>query len=110
MGTNSVKIFLSLLDWNPQNYWTSGTDLGEEGAFFWASNGQPISLNKTFWLANQPDNASPGEHCVHLWHSYAYLLNDVSCEMNYSVICEIGQRSPSDTTGVKLKNAWRIVH
>jgi hypothetical protein len=34
-----------------EHFWTSGTDQGEEGAFFWFGNGKPITF--TNWNAGQ---------------------------------------------------------
>lgn len=37
-----------------EHFWTSGTDQGEEGKFFWLSNGKPITY--TNWNAGEPNN------------------------------------------------------
>lgn len=70
-------------------YWTSGSDLGEEGSFFWASNGRSISKNSSLWLPNQPDNAGGSENCVHLWDTLNYKINDLPCNTQCYFICEI---------------------
>ncbi|XP_069972934.1 alpha-N-acetylgalactosamine-specific lectin-like [Penaeus vannamei] len=37
-----------------EHFWTSGTDQGEEGRFFWMSNGRPITFDN--WNAGEPNN------------------------------------------------------
>lgn len=67
--------------------WTSGTDQGEEGNFFWMSTGKPIIYSK--WSRPQPDNAGGRENCVHIWMSNGvYTWNDWLCEKKLYYICE----------------------
>ena len=37
-----------------EHFWTSGTDQGEEGKFFWMSNGKPVTFEN--WNAGEPNN------------------------------------------------------
>ena len=37
-----------------EHFWTSGTDQGEEGKFFWMSTGRPITFEN--WNAGEPNN------------------------------------------------------
>ena len=53
-----LKIKLSLLrlclGMGHEHFWTSGTDQGEEGKFFWMSNGKPVTFEN--WNAGEPNN------------------------------------------------------
>ena len=37
-----------------EHFWTSGTDQGEEGKFFWMSTGKPVTFEN--WNAGEPNN------------------------------------------------------
>lgn len=37
-----------------EHFWTSGTDQGEEGTFFWMANGRPITFEN--WNVGEPNN------------------------------------------------------
>jgi hypothetical protein len=37
-----------------EHFWTSGTDQGEEGKFFWMGTGKPITYQN--WNAGEPNN------------------------------------------------------
>uniref|UniRef100_A0A182PGF1 C-type lectin domain-containing protein n=1 Tax=Anopheles epiroticus TaxID=199890 RepID=A0A182PGF1_9DIPT len=66
-----------------EHFWTSGTDLAEEGSFFWVSNGRPLSF--TNWNAGEPNNFryenGEEEHCLELWNRDGKGLkwNDTPC-------------------------------
>ena len=45
---------LSFLGMGHEHFWTSGTDQGEEGKFFWMSNGKPVTFEN--WNAGEPNN------------------------------------------------------
>lgn len=68
--------------------WTSGTDLAEEGSFFWFTTFKP--LNFTYWHDNQPDNYANIEHCIEVVPVYHPVKwNDVACATKTStIICE----------------------
>lgn len=42
-----------------EHFWTSGTDLADEGSFFWLANGRPITF--TNWNAGEPNNFRYGK-------------------------------------------------
>ncbi|XP_049546974.1 uncharacterized protein LOC125957954 isoform X3 [Anopheles darlingi] len=76
-----------------EHFWTSGTDLAEEGNFFWISNGRPLSF--TNWNAGEPNNFryenGEEEHCLELWNRDGKGLkwNDTPCSFETYFICEI---------------------
>ncbi|XP_069188489.1 macrophage mannose receptor 1 isoform X1 [Procambarus clarkii] len=76
-----------------EHFWTSGTDQGEEGRFFWMSNGQPITY--TNWNAGEPNNFQyengEMEHCLELWNRDGKGLkwNDSPCSFETFFICEV---------------------
>ena len=37
-----------------EHFWTSGTDQGEEGKFFWMANGKPVTFEN--WNAGEANN------------------------------------------------------
>jgi hypothetical protein len=37
-----------------EHFWTSGTDQGEEGTFFWMANGRPVTFEN--WNTGEPNN------------------------------------------------------
>merc|ERR1712150_236861 len=56
-----------------EHFWTSGTDQGEEGKFFWMGTGKPITY--TNWNAGEPNNFQyedgEQEHCLEMWTEMA---------------------------------------
>uniref|UniRef100_A0AAG5D6U7 C-type lectin domain-containing protein n=1 Tax=Anopheles atroparvus TaxID=41427 RepID=A0AAG5D6U7_ANOAO len=76
-----------------EHFWTSGTDLAEEGSFFWVSNGRPLSF--TNWNAGEPNNFryenGEEEHCLELWNRDGKGLkwNDTPCSFETYFICEV---------------------
>lgn len=42
-----------------EHFWTSGTDLADEGSFIWMANGRPITF--TNWNAGEPNNFRYGK-------------------------------------------------
>ncbi|XP_050720779.1 mannose-binding protein C-like isoform X2 [Eriocheir sinensis] len=76
-----------------EHFWTSGTDQGEEGNFFWMSNGQPVTY--TNWNAGEPNNFQyengEMEHCLELWNRDGKGLkwNDSPCSFETYFICEV---------------------
>lgn len=75
----NVKKVISESRFPTADYWTSGTDLGNEGYFFWASNGK--NFDQVLWHPNQPDNYLNNENCVLLRHwDNNYKLNDSACD------------------------------
>lgn len=75
-----------------EHFWTSGTDLADEGNFFWMANGKPITF--TNWNAGEPNNFryenSEEENCLELWNRDGKGLkwNDSPCSFETYFICE----------------------
>lgn len=63
--------------------WTSGTDLGSEGHFYWSSTGKDFT-SAAPWRSI-PNNINNNEHCVELF--YDKELNDNDCKTRHSYIC-----------------------
>ncbi|XP_045479164.1 lectin subunit alpha-like [Harmonia axyridis] len=72
-----------------EEFWTSGTDLGEEGKFVWLSTGKYFTF--TYWSYPQPDNAGKlGEDCVEIWKlPDRWAWNDNKCTIEFHFICEM---------------------
>ncbi|XP_058464569.1 perlucin-like [Malaya genurostris] len=72
--------------------WIGGSDLAEEGQFYWQPTGTWFSY--TNWLVGQPDNAGNSEDCVEIRHYPSYDLywgwNDLNCEILQHFVCENG--------------------
>ncbi|XP_055297539.1 perlucin-like [Sitodiplosis mosellana] len=75
-----------------KRFWTSGTKLGNDGAYYWMGTGK--SLGFTNWASGQPDKYDWGtnepEACIEFmsknWDSK---WNDARCSAeNYHFICE----------------------
>ena len=43
-----------LIGMGHEHFWTSGTDQGEEGKFFWMGTGKPVTYQN--WNAGEPNN------------------------------------------------------
>jgi len=75
-----------------EHFWTSGTDQGEEGKFFWMSNGKPVTFEN--WNAGEPNNFvyedGEEEHCLEMWDRDGKGLkwNDTPCSFSTFFICE----------------------
>lgn len=76
-----------------EHFWTSGTDLAEEGNFFWMANGRPITF--TNWNAGEPNNFryenGEEENCLELWNRDGKGLkwNDTPCSFETYFVCEV---------------------
>ncbi|EFA12925.2 uncharacterized protein tfc [Tribolium castaneum] len=76
-----------------EHFWTSGTDLAEEGHFFWMSTGRPITF--TNWNAGEPNNFQyengEEENCLELWNRDGKGLkwNDSPCSFETYFVCEV---------------------
>jgi Lectin C-type domain len=77
-----------------EDFWMSGTDLGTEGHFYWASTGHPFGLFSD-WMNKMPDNFRNNEHCVQFHYSLrndeGLKWNDNNCNREYKFICELVQ-------------------
>nr|CAH7750839.1 unnamed protein product [Callosobruchus chinensis] len=78
-----------------EHFWTSGTDLAEEGHFFWMSTGRPITF--TNWNAGEPNNFEyengEQENCMELWNrdGKGMKWNDSPCSFETYFVCEVQQ-------------------
>ncbi|KAK0069352.1 C-type lectin 4, partial [Biomphalaria pfeifferi] len=72
--------------------WIGANDLEVEGHFVWASDNS--TLNPALWGKSAPDNwlnpyTNERENCVSLVvNENLTRLNDASCSLNYSLICQ----------------------
>lgn len=73
-----------------EDFWLSGTDLGNEGDFYWASTGHPFGLFSD-WMIKMPDNFRNNEHCVQFHSAGGLKWNDNNCNRAYKFICELVQ-------------------
>jgi len=76
-----------------EHFWTSGTDQGDEGKFFWMSTGQPLTFEN--WNSAEPNNFiyenGESENCLELWDRDGRGLkwNDSHCSFLSYFICEV---------------------
>ncbi|XP_044737509.1 uncharacterized protein LOC123299247 isoform X2 [Chrysoperla carnea] len=76
-----------------EHFWTSGTDLADEGHFFWMATGRPITF--TNWNAGEPNNFryenGEEENCLELWNRDGKGLgwNDSPCSFETYFVCEV---------------------
>ncbi|XP_055618599.1 perlucin-like [Toxorhynchites rutilus septentrionalis] len=70
--------------------WIGGSDLAEEGNFYWHATGNRIVF--TNWKKNQPDNGQKNEHCMEIRyipeHSWDWHWNDRDCKAARYFVCE----------------------
>ncbi|XP_055536471.1 perlucin-like [Wyeomyia smithii] len=70
--------------------WIGGSDLAEEGNFYWHSTG--VRVRYTNWKKNQPDNAQNMEHCLEIRyipvHGWNWHWNDRVCKEQRYFVCE----------------------
>lgn len=87
----NYRVFCIEYQKNPTNvnYWTSGTDQGSEGEFYWSTTGHNFSY--TSWAVKQPNNeynrmAGEYENCVALQAESEFRWDDRPCnEVNYFI-------------------------
>ncbi|EDW92809.1 low affinity immunoglobulin epsilon Fc receptor isoform X1 [Drosophila yakuba] len=76
-----------------EHFWISGTDLADEGNFFWMATGRPITF--TNWNAGEPNNFryenGEEENCLELWNRDGKGLkwNDSPCSFETYFVCEV---------------------
>lgn len=78
-----------------KDFWTSGTDLGQEGNFFFLSNGKVIG--EMSWSKDEPNNARKAdnnetENCmgyVMTDNLKFYRLFDRYCSVKSNFICQV---------------------
>lgn len=97
-----------------KQFWTSGTDLSEEGKFFFLSTGR--SIGQLNWSNNEPNNgrkpdSNETENCM----AYAvtdnlkfYRLFDRFCSLKFNFVCQIVQSvsSPKRYENKIFKELW----
>ena len=66
--------------------WIGIDDLGIEGDFAYASDGESIGF--TNWMPDNPDNAGGNENCVIYGKHNGFVWNDVKCSAKNSFVCE----------------------
>ncbi|XP_065345009.1 uncharacterized protein LOC135942678 isoform X3 [Cloeon dipterum] len=70
-------------------FWSSGTDLGSEGTFYWNGTGSNVE-GFTNFDKGEPNNFNGTEHCLELVaHDNAIYWNDNNCNIPFHFICEI---------------------
>ena len=67
------------------NWWTSGTDIGKQGRWYWT---QSLALVEEFvWAVSEPNN--PAYNCIYLsGGSDHFMAKDMSCAYGYYPICQ----------------------
>lgn len=87
------KSFSSLTGLGHEHFWISGTDLADEGNYFWMATGRPITF--TNWNAGEPNNFryenGEEENCLELWNRDGKGLkwNDSPCSFETYFVCEV---------------------
>ena len=88
----SAPFFNLITGMGHEHFWTSGTDQGEEGKFFWMGTGKPVTYQN--WNAGEPNNFEyedgEQEHCLEMWDRDGKGLgwNDTPCSFSTFFICE----------------------
>merc|ERR1712117_674816 len=69
-------------------WWTSGTDLGREGHWYWASSLAP--LPDFVWYPGQPARGHL-ENCAYFDQWQDFMIGDIDCGVNSNIypICQI---------------------
>jgi hypothetical protein len=98
-------IFFCLEDFEhktSKHFWTSGTDLGDEGKFFFLSNGR--SVGQLNWSKNEPNNArkpetNETENCMGYTMTENlkfYRLFDRFCSLKFNFVCQEPQKRAAE--------------
>lgn len=88
-----IIYFFQIPGYGREHFWTSGTDLAEEGNFFWMANGRPLTFVN--WNAGEPNNFryenGEEENCLELWNrdDKGLKWNDSPCSFETYFICEV---------------------
>lgn len=67
------------------SFWTSGTDAGSLGQFYWAESGTSVGLYNN-WASGEPNGRSTS--CLQLWGAEDLRWDDVPCDSKLPFICE----------------------
>lgn len=97
----ALYIFISFEDFefkSAKSFWTSGTDLGGEGKFFFLSNGK--SIGQLNWANDEPNNAKRAdsnetENCMGYTTTdnlKFFRLFDRFCSLQYYFVCQDPQQ------------------
>ncbi|XP_034475159.1 C-type lectin 37Db [Drosophila innubila] len=70
-----------------RSYWISLNDLAVSGVYTSQATGRDAEYFN--WSVGQPDNIGGLEHCVELWRSNSFQMNDVQCEIKLNFVCEL---------------------
>ncbi|KRT80849.1 C-type lectin, partial [Oryctes borbonicus] len=90
---DKLEKYIKDFGYGNEHFWTSGTDLANEGSFFWMSTGRPITY--TNWNAGEPNNFvyenGEEENCLELWNRDGKGLrwNDSPCSFETYFVCEV---------------------
>jgi len=88
---------LKLANWKGNhNYWTSGTQKGSKGQWWWCKqDGSATSFSTDLiWEKGQPDNKGGNEDCTHLrfiMNTTGTILSDRNCTSKYIFACEVSK-------------------
>ncbi|EDX02235.1 C-type lectin 37Da [Drosophila teissieri] len=85
---------------NNDYFWISGNDLGTEGAFYWMSNGRPMTYAPWNGPKQMPDNYGGNENCVHMFATRE-MINDANCKIQMLYVCEATEPKTFKFTYIK---------
>jgi hypothetical protein len=66
------------------NFWTSGSDVYNEGTWIWESTGARIYPGYANWATFEPNNNENSEDCIFILNGWY----DYSCASTFDAICE----------------------
>ncbi|XP_044766569.1 mannose-binding protein C-like isoform X1 [Coccinella septempunctata] len=90
---DKLEKYINDFGFGNEHFWTSGTDLADEGKFFWMATGRPVTF--TNWNAGEPNNFQyengEEENCLELWNRDGRGLkwNDSPCSFETYFVCEV---------------------
>merc|ERR1719239_1073470 len=68
--------------------WLGGSDLLNEGRWFWSHSGQSFDWTYSAWYGGGPDNANGNQHCLQVYDRGYNLWDDNDCSVKYNYVCE----------------------
>ncbi|XP_065342691.1 lectin subunit alpha-like [Cloeon dipterum] len=68
-------------------FWTSGSDDGHDGEFYWEATGKSIG-SFTSWLPGEPTIGTDLEHCLQMADYNEFLWSNEDCNKTANYICE----------------------
>jgi hypothetical protein len=66
------------------NFWTSGSDVYNEGTWIWESTGARIYPGYANWATFEPNNNENSEDCIFILNGWY----DYTCASTFDAICE----------------------